>query len=140
MRRFFCSYIVALALVAAPGCASSGTTLATTTSAAHVAVLSVHVLIDAERQAFAAGAYDLEHHALYVDGLLKLAQSELVLNDALQTWNASQGQPMPTIVADAIFSLGVITSDLTPLVATNSAIAPFLQTIATSVTTLKGGQ
>lgn len=128
-------FIVSLGLVSLPSCATTG--LVPTTQGAHIAVVSVHGIIDAEDKAFHAGVIDLDHHQIYVAGLLKLVESEQVLNDALRAWNASAGQPMPTIVADAIFSLGVIVDDLKPLAGT-SAAAPLLSTLSSTIALLKG--
>jgi hypothetical protein len=136
MKKPILRLILAVALCLSPACASTRG-LAPTTATAHVAVVSIDQIVKAEQRAYQAGLIDLDHHAIYVDGLLRLVRSEKLLNDALRVWLTNAGQPMPEIVANAIFSLGVIVTDLQPLAGT-SAIAPLLATLTTTISTLKG--
>ena len=120
-------------------CASSHG-LVVAANAEHVAVVSVHAVVQAEAQAFAAGAYDNAHHQTYVAALRKVVQSEKALNDALQTWNAASGQPMPQVVSIAVQNLQRILSDVTPLIPQNSAVASLVATANAAIAALTGGK
>lgn len=114
--------------------------LVITTSGEHIAVVSVHAVIQAEASAFNAGAYDNAHHQTYVAALLKVTQSEKALNDALMTWNAASGQPMPQVVSIAVQSIQKILSDVTPLIPTNSTIGALAASANAAIAALTGGK
>jgi hypothetical protein len=128
----------ALALILlTTSCASAP--IVTTTNGEHLAVTAVHAAVQAEAQAFAAGAYDAAHHQTYVAALLKVTQAEKVLNDTLKVWSAASGQPMPAVVAAAVASLSTILADVTPLIPTNSPAAPLLTSVTAAIEALSGG-
>jgi len=125
--------------VLASGCASTPP-LVVAANAEHITVVSVHAVVQAEAQAYAAGAYDSAKHQQYVAALLKVVQSEKALNDALMTWNAASGQPLPAVVTVAVQNLSAILADVAPLIPANSAAATFAQSASVAITALTGGK
>lgn len=122
-----------------PACASAPP-LVTAANADLIAVSAVHAVVQAEASAFKAGAYDSARHQTYVAALLKIAQSEKVLTDALKTWNAASGQPMPQIVSIAVQSIQQILTDVTPLIPTNSTIGALAASANAAIAALTGGK
>lgn len=106
----------------------------------HIAVTAVHAVVQTEAQAFRSGAYDNAKHQTYVAALLKIVQSEKVLNDALRTWNAASGQPMPQIVSLAVQNLQQIIADVTPLIPASSSVASLVASANAAVAALTGGK
>lgn len=106
-------------------------------NAEHLAVVSIHAVVQAEAAAFKAGAYDAAHHQTYVAALLKVNASEKALNDALMTWNAASGQAMPQIVAIAVANLSTILSDVSPLLPADN---PLLLNATAAIRALTGGK
>lgn len=129
--------ILCLAL-ALSGCATNK--LVTATNAEHITVTAVHAVVQAEAQAYQAGAYDAAHHQTYVAALLKVTQAERSLNDALTGWNAAAGQPMPAQVTIAVQSLATILVDVTPLIPQNSAVASLAASATGAIQALAGGK
>jgi hypothetical protein len=121
------------------GCAGSNKLVAAA-NAEHVAVTAVHAVVQAEAQAFRSGAYDNAHHQTYVAALLKVVQSEKALNDALMTWNAASGQPMPAVVSIAVQSLQKIIGDVTPLIPANSPVGSLVASANAAIAALTGGK
>jgi hypothetical protein len=121
-----------------PACTSNKLVVAA--NAEHVAVVSVHAVIQAEAAAFEAGAYDNTKHQTYVAALLKVTQSEKALNDALMTWNAASGQPMPQVVSIAVQNIQKILTDVTPLIPANSAVASLAASANAAIAALTGGK
>lgn len=138
------SIVLTLALIAglasSPACASAPPKIVTAANADLIAVTAVHAVVQAEAAAFTAGAYDSAKHQTYVAALLKVVQSEKVLTDALKTWNAASGQPMPQVVAIAVTSIQQILSDLAPLIPQNSAIASLAASANVAIAALIGGK
>lgn len=129
--------LAVLVLVGSIGCASSNA-LVNAANAEHLAVTSVHAVVQAEAQAFKAGAYDNAHHQTYVAALLKVTQSEQALNDALMTWNAASGQPMPAMVSIAVEHLATILADVTPLIPQNSTVGTLAADATAAIRALSG--
>lgn len=130
--------ILILALSLAPACAS--TPIANATRAAHISVVTVHAVVQAEANAFMAGAYDNAHHQKYVSALLKVTEAEKALNDALRAWNQFSGEPMPAIVAQAINTLTAILTDLSTLLPQSAPIASFLTATTQAIVALSGAK
>lgn len=114
--------------------------IANAANASYIAAISVDGVIQAEAAAFKAGAYSTASHQTYVAGLLKIAQGERALNDALKTWNLASGQPAPAVVALALTSLRTIVADLTPLIPTNSTIGALVASATTAINLITGGK
>lgn len=125
--------------VMASACANNPP-IVNTVNAEHITVVSVHAVIQAEAAAFSANAYSAATHQQYVAGLLKIAQSEKALNDALQTWNLASGQPAPAVVALALTNLRTIVADLTPLIPTNSTIGALIASATTAINLITGAK
>jgi hypothetical protein len=135
--------VVLLAAVLGAGVLTSSCSsnkLVNAVNAEHVAVTAVHAVVQAEAQAFRAGAYDNAHHQTYVAALLKVVEAEKALNDALTGWNAASGQPMPAHVTIAIGSLASILSDVTPLIPQHSTIASLATSATAAIQALAGGK
>lgn len=124
--------------VVVSSCASAP--IVSATGAEHVAVTAVHGVVQAEARAFATGAYDNAKHQQYVSALLKVVQSEKALNDALMTWNAASGQPMPAVVSIAVQSIQKILADVSPLIPTNSTIGALVASANAAIGALTGGK
>jgi hypothetical protein len=135
--------VVLLAAVLGAGVLTSSCTsnkLVNAVNAEHVAVTTVHAVVQAEAQAFRAGAYDNARHQTYVAALLKVVQSEKALNDALMTWNAASGQPMPQVVSVAVVSLQQILRDVTPLVPSNTSVGALVASANAAIAAITGGK
>lgn len=136
--KYLLSICVLTLTLSVSACASNK--LVGAANAEHVAVVSVHQVIQAEASAFKAGAYDNAKHQTYVAALLKVTQCEKALNDALMTWNAASGQPMPQVVSIAVQSLQKILSDVTPLIPANSSIRALVDSANAAIAALTGGK
>lgn len=121
-----------------PACASAPIVKAA--NAEHLAVTSVHAVIQAEAAAYSAGAYDSAHHQSYVTALLKVTQAEKALNDALTGWSAASGQPMPAQVAIAVQNVALVLADVAPLIPHNSPVATLAASATAAIQALAGGK
>jgi hypothetical protein len=103
-------------------------------------VQAVDAVVKAEAAAYKAGAYSQAQHQKYDAALLKVVQGEKATNDALTTWSASSGQPMPVAVLNAVKGLQKVSADIQPLAPSNSAVAALAANVSAALSLLLGVQ